>query len=157
MVETEKQADPSAPSDERFVNRRVRVLMSMEGGFFLLVGLLLLVGRESASQRVLATIIAMMGLIGLVRSAIAYEVRVSASDVVLKSFYQTRRISLVEICEAKAVLGSVLLYQRCYLQIVERGGKVVHFKALNQNPSKHDVISASADSINRRLPLDEQD
>jgi hypothetical protein len=125
--------------------------MAAEGCVFLLLGLLISFGPQSASQRTIAIGIVLLGLVGGIRSLFAYEARLAPHEVILKSFYSTRRVPYSSIRRAERTVGQVLLYQRAYLELVRTDGTSLHFKALNEREGRPGVVERAVVAINYRV------
>ena len=118
-----------------------------------LLGLLISIGPQSASQRTIAILILLLGLVGAVRSLVAYEVRMSEEEVVLKGLYTTNRVPYKSICKATRTVGAVgfLKYQRAYLELIRQDRAPIDFKALNESVGKSGLIDQAVAAINYQI------
>lgn len=125
--------------------------MALGGGLFFLLGLLVSFGHQSASQRAIALFILVLGAVGGIRSQFAYEARLAPNELLLKSFYTTRRMAYSSIQMAKRSSGQVLLYERAYLELIMTDDTSVQFKALNERLEGQDLVARAVAAINYRI------
>ena len=125
--------------------------MEIEGIFFALLGAAIIGQPQNIPSRIVAAVILLSGVIGALRSSMAYVIHLRPDELIAKSFYRTRRFKYRGIRRVESSAGQVGLYTRTYLRLVLVQGSSYDFEALNDGPRKPATVEAAVAAVNARI------
>ena len=134
-----------------FVNRRVRVLMTIFGISLGAVMLAATAGAHGAGDRVSTAVLAVACLGIGVRALVSNSINVGGQSLLVESLLRTRSVAYGDLLGVEAITRPIGVYQRVCVRLHLKSGSHLDVTTVNESEANRTVIDHAVALINERL------